>query len=597
MDYDKREYIQDGSESMFYAGHREELERRKLAAAMEDPVTSCTADKKYYRYGQSSFQPHVRLHDTSVPANFSQMKYEAFTGKIDEDIGPKTEKCRLFNVVPNRSPDLNQSACMYSATDYGESSARAAVSMYRNDEFPIPQQHVGPGLTPYGTDGEGVFGLENMTRDVLPIPTVDDYRSKVNPKVNLTVDRTNAPVVGSSRAMDVERVDKNRPDTVYAMDEDDYFLTGGNLRKPPKIPDHDTIVSDIKTQGREFTQKDVYGNRYTGATVNANGKTYEREAGVVYDNERLVTENNCRSGNAVSVIKYLALPVTQALERTKKELFIENARTEGNIKPQVGEKPAMLPGDIPKTTNKETLIRNNHAGFASGMYKEQDLRNTDAAKKTTKETYSHVTTGVRNVNGAKFEVVEYDPKVYTAKRTMREAVNCESRKSYGRSDLAKGAYDEDSIARIQVEDTNRDVYNRRADGSWDTTPNLSLGVHVEPLRKAAYNMVCNAFRNAMSAVSRVAGMNRVSNEGPGTSDAGTLDMRTDVETFTRLGNQSTQNASYDQVTAVRGDTQVEHKAEFDPMYDRLYTEADTTRSQMIANPYAQLPVDILAAGH
>lgn len=346
---------------------------------------------------------------------------------------------------------------------------RYVPSRMRNNEKPIDEIHVGPGIgqgyTSTPTGGYQQFEIQECTKP----KTVDELRTVNNPKTTYNgrvVDglKTELPLGKDG----VGTVEKNRADTYYQQGTDRWFVTTGAYTKQSDIPDfdikdtsrqetsHEYIGNALRTQGKEGVLegqeysapfKEQFGEFGYRNPLMINEKAgYKDDFGkstiLVYDNERQITGVRVYQGNMTSMVKSLVAPIIDAVKTTKKDGFTDNPRHFGNAAPQIPDKLTTYdPNDVARTTIKETLLHDDtYAGTVKGpvqvaVYDPDEV----IAKKTIRETLRNMQYEM-NLRGGANKGTVYDPDDKT-KTTMKETLIDNERQGNPDTIEGGGAYE------------------------------------------------------------------------------------------------------------------------------------------------------------
>lgn len=309
------------------------------------------------------------------------MNIESFASTLDRHTGrseffkPKTETKPFFQPA-----DYSYVRGMPNNVTYYKDHTTAPVK--RNNDFPIPQIHVGRGLAQgYTAQPSGGFQQANTTDYARP-RNVDELRALNNPKLSYKL-----PFQGPKKALVTDRgligaVEKNRPDTFFEQGTDQWIKTTGANLKPTEQP----IVVDRPTNRAETEQKTV------------------------------VT-------NVKSIISSLTAPLLDVLKPSIKEFYTDSERMFGNMHAQIPSKPTLYdPVDhIMRTTIKETGVHDTTVMNLKGVNVGQ-METDDDARPTARETLpsdADAGTAMRNVAAHTYRTVVYDPD-YVMKTTSRE---------------------------------------------------------------------------------------------------------------------------------------------------------------------------------
>lgn len=294
----------------------------------------------------------------------------------------------------------------------------------RNNEFPIEQVRVGPGLGQgFTSQGVGGFQQEDLL-DLIRPKNVDELRVATNPKLSYEIP-VQGPQKGIAQRGSVGEFAKNRPDTYYEQSADQWIKTTGAVTREAERP-----VVQLKPTAR------VEGHiMYEGPATNTregrgDANDYGRASITVYDNERTTTQTRTVIANVQSMVKAIVAPILDVFRRTKQEYTVEAARTFGNMQAQIPDKatvydPVMhaMRTTIKETTIHDTTIMNPRGPDAV------PVQGDDEARTTNRETLE-VEDTVRNVSAHTYKVTVYNVDE-VAKKTIRETTEDAAGSMYG----------------------------------------------------------------------------------------------------------------------------------------------------------------------
>lgn len=397
---------------------------------------------------------------------------ENFTGVSDV----QKQKCEVKSFY-DQSKDLGNVYGTSNNTDYYRD--RMEPSRIRNNELPIDQVRVGPGLnqgytaTPKGgfqqfEDGEIARAGEKC---------VDQLRVKTNPKQTFearVLDGVKTKLPGLSGKMN-----KNRVETFYQQTPDMLLKTTGANLKQSQIPKYNvknTTRMDTTTEYtgaatgakkrkadenvKESARQQLKEGGIRNAVLNMFGLGQKDDYGkanvVVYNNERDLTTTKTYQGNVTSLIKAIVAPIEDLIKITKKQEAVDNPRPYGALNPQMPNKTTLGPDDKMKVTIKETNIHESVNGNLKGSEKISQY-NDDVARATTKETNIHESINGNLKPSAPSHHIIWDP-TDIARVTIAET---QLHDDQGRGNI-KGAieiysYDPDDVASTTIRETLHEV--------------------------------------------------------------------------------------------------------------------------------------------
>lgn len=318
----------------------------------------------------------------------------------------KSEAAPLFK--PEENVQLAHGAPV--TTDFMQS--RQMPSSRVANVLPWEQEKVAPGLgLGYTTEGAGGFNSGMMDREAWQPPTVDELRTKSNPRVTFGLLGHEGPAQAKVKEMGtLGVVEKNRPDTECPLGPQRWFTTTGSSLAPMQHPEQmmyetDKCTTEYYGSGSKGTHKGIYTKGHVEAPhredstlcTNMNPaiaaghgpgvqNNYGKSGYNLTTNNRTVScqsPNNGAMGVINSTVKAMMAPVMDALRPSRKENIIYNANQLGNVQAAVPSLPLTNPQDKPKTTNKEmtadkvglNYLNVSHIGAAQeGAYQNTEIQ-------------------------------------------------------------------------------------------------------------------------------------------------------------------------------------------------------------------------------
>ncbi len=357
----------------------------------EKYISKETADKTFKSINGECFKAKDFVHQNMVPFFGSKITQptanrmeEAQQGEgiLDYMQGNGSQINRKVEMAPFFKPQDNVqfTSGIPTHTDFYQS--RVMPSQRIANVLPWQQEKVAPGLgLGYTTDGAGGFNSGMTDRSAWLPPTVDDLRSKSNPKVSYNLDGHEGPLINNVKNMGtIGNTEKHRPDTDFEMGPQRWLTTTGASKGQASIPEHMMKnVNDCQTEyygsgtrgdhtgvytipmHEESTRKQSCASENitpASALNQAPGFTnnYGRDGYNLLNNNR---NNNCKSKNNAalvgvgSAVKGMFAPIMDILKPTRKEDVIYNANQLGNVQSAVPKLPVTNPQEPLKTTNKE----------------------------------------------------------------------------------------------------------------------------------------------------------------------------------------------------------------------------------------------------
>jgi hypothetical protein len=295
---------------------------------------------------------------------------------------------------------------------------RIAPFVRRNNDFPVEQVRVAPGLGKgFTSKGDGGF-QQAVTLDYVMPKNVDQLRVATNPKIVAELKDPQGPMKGTVQRGLIGKVDKNRPDTYYEQTTDMLLKTTGAQIKSSLQPEQ-----MLKATARVDTHVEYKGGAQVSATKPGFGSADDFGKGSVmtYKNERDVTGTRSVIGNLTSLVKSVVSPLLDIFRHNHKEYTIDAPRIYGNMQAQIPSKPTtydpvthMLRTTIKEQTIHDTTIMNPRGNDAP------PVESDDQAKTTVRETLPCTET-TRNIAAHTYTVTVYDIDS-VAKTTVRQTM-------------------------------------------------------------------------------------------------------------------------------------------------------------------------------
>jgi hypothetical protein len=320
----------------------------------------------------------------------------------------------------------------------------------RNNDFPIEQTMVGPGLD-QGFESVPSGGYQQAnTNQILRPKTVDELRPVSRPKTTYEL-----PVQGpktnrvQQRSSAVE-LEKHRPDTFHEQKPQQWFKTTGAYTKQAEAP-----VFVVKPTARVDSHVEYAGAKRSDAQPGLGiSYDYGKENIIVYNNARDETQQRSILANLTSIVKSVTAPFLDILKPSTKAYTLDAARIFGNMNAQIPSKPTTYDPDthIMRTTTKETTVGDTTIMNPRGKDKGW-VETDDEAKRTIRETTEESKDELGNpVSSVYGPVAANDDE---AKRTIRETTE-ESKDELGNpvsSVYGPVAVNVDEIARRTIRET------------------------------------------------------------------------------------------------------------------------------------------------
>ncbi len=321
----------------------------------------------------------------------------------------------------------------------GYMAERYVVSNIRNNEVPVEQIRVGPGINQgYTAEPSGGF-QQARTRDFVMPKTVDELRVKTNPRIEYE-GRVLAGQKGNERGQ-FGVMSKNRPETAFEHGPSRFFGGMSECTKP-RAPEN-YVLPETHRQTTELTnhygvagptsvhkevvrpnfeethRQPLHTETQYSRNIDAEGRWRENDYGrsSMHASDTNYSQQ-CNAAPAMNLSGPQA-PTQQTqhpeLRYTQKMDSINNPNQNGYIRgpnaPTVGTVDEM------KTTLKETMVENEHSGYLKGENKPIVYDPNDVPKTTMKETtveYEYVTPPQAGERGG------YEISTMHAPNTMRQ---------------------------------------------------------------------------------------------------------------------------------------------------------------------------------
>ena len=301
---------------------------------------------------------------------------------LDTAAGAGSEIIRKQEAAPLFKPEDNVQLAHGAPlqTDFMQSRQMPATRIA--NVLPWEQQKVAPGLgLGYTTEGSGGFNSGMTDRQSWLPPTVDDLRSKTNPRVTYNLAGHEGAAVSEVKNMgSIGQVERHGQDTTFALGADRWFTTTGSslgqMSHPKQMmPETNHCSTEYYGSGSNATHQGVYTKPHSEephrieqtkctnmnpATAmgrgHGNDNDYGRTGFDILKNNRTEScksDNNGAFGAVNSIVKGMFAPVMDVLRPSRKEDVIYNANQLGNVQSAVPNLPLTNPNDKLKTTNKE----------------------------------------------------------------------------------------------------------------------------------------------------------------------------------------------------------------------------------------------------
>jgi len=400
------------------------------------------------QFVHNNMQPFIRgsvKQNTSEFAN--QNILNTYTGRSDT-IQHKTELGAFFEPTSQYG-----NACGFMSNPNDFERDHIPLPKRRNNDFPIEQMHVGPGLgLGYTAEPAGGFHQGNTVDFIVP-KNVDQLRVATNPRVVYELPKP-ATGKGITQRGIIGEVSKNKPDTFYEQPQSMWLTTTGATIKESNRPEQ-----EVKPTSRVDTHIAYQGTTQASGAMPGIGDTddYGLDSVLVYNNNRQDTGQSSVLNNLTSTVKAVIAPLLDLFRHTPKEYTLDAARPYGNIQAQIPEKATLYDpvAHMMKTTIKETTIHDTTVANLKGAER-ITAANMDEAKTTVRDTTPLIDTN-RQMSAHTYRVQVYNVDEI-ARKTVRETT--EYSQTYGSVSGfvtdGTGAY---SVIDVDMRNTNRQFSN------------------------------------------------------------------------------------------------------------------------------------------
>jgi hypothetical protein len=403
-----------------------------------------------------------------------QNTYEhANTPILELHTGTSKHCINKTEIKPMFKPSKNINNTYGTKHSISEQLDRFTGSKIRNNEVPIKSLIVGPGLANGYTNIPSGGFHQGDTRDYIMPKSVDEIRTKSNPKLTYKGRIITGKSFNNKRKV-IGSVSKNRPDTFYKSGPERLFTTVGSTTKEklrPCIIYKDTnrkITKSYHGVGAPVSKKSKMRSKYKKTSkniykgdgprnANLSGKwknekfsDYGKKNYNLPSNERDITGQRTHTSNVTSIVKAIVAPLEDILRTTKKENVIGNIRQSGNFKSSNPKLTVYDPNDIARTTIKETNIHDTGLGHLKGPNRMTVYDPNDVAKTTIKEIHI-LNKRNGNISGPN-KLITYDPNDI-ARTTIKET-NIHNIRSGNMNSRSRGVvYDPNDVARTTIKET------------------------------------------------------------------------------------------------------------------------------------------------
>ena len=285
---------------------------------------------------------------------------------------------------------------------------RIAKSRNHNNDFPIDQVRVGPGLGKgFTSEPSGGF-QQSYTLDVIRPKNVDELRVATNPRVVYELPPQGPAGSQINVSADVSHIgefSKNLPDKFYEQTEDMFIKTTGAYYKEKMRP-----VQDVKPTARVESHVLYEGHAHNGNAEPgvADKDAFRKDSVLVFNNNREITGERTVFNNLKSTVNAMIAPLLDFFRHTKTEYLTDSARPNGNLQAQIPSKATTYDpvNHMMRTTIKETTVQDTTVLNLRGNEK-LTLQNPDDARTTIRQTTKDEDYN-RNIASHKYRVTVYN---------------------------------------------------------------------------------------------------------------------------------------------------------------------------------------------
>ena len=378
-------------------------------------------------------------HNNMVPFNGGKVRGYTYNMNnaeniLDNMVGAGAQTIKKIEQAPLFKPEENMQWAygMPNQSDFFQS--RVNPGMKANNIKPFDSINVGPGLDQgYSISGSNGFNSGMEARDKWLPKNVDELRSVTNPKLEYNLIDHEGPAYSfiktPATTQMLGRVEKQRPDTFYINSQDRWFTTTGAMKGETqraiqetgiiKRPDCEVNYPgpagsiDVKAGKAPENFEPTKRHQVLSTGVNPSysaGKgpdelTPDKKNSIInYSNARstLKQPDRFRSGFSGAVGAVIA-PIMDFLAPTKREEYVSNIRTYGDVGVNVHQGYVINPNDKTPTTMKETTLYSptfNINNQKDGIYINNYNTPLDTQRETTSAEYYNAPGGYASAYGA-----------------------------------------------------------------------------------------------------------------------------------------------------------------------------------------------------
>ena len=330
-------------------------------------------------FNHNNMVPFFGARVNSGPAGLESGQSQTI---LDNMVGSGSLQINNSEQAPLFKPEDNIQLPFGQQVETGFYQSRVNPSIRMNNIKPFSSTQVGPGLNNGYTDaGSGGFNAGMESRNNWLPKTVNELRTKTNPKVTFGLDNHQGPANSHIKERGHQaHVNKHLPEKYFINSPDRYLVTTG-IEKGQRLRE----ITELKEQSRQTTTTDYagipgrkdnnaakasenyepsrkphnyeefYGHACSGQEVRpVTEHDYGRPGYRSRNNNRCTTRNQTNYGGIKNELGSIIAPIMDILRPSRKENVIGNIRLTGNIqKVGAGGEYVYNAGDIPAPTLKE----------------------------------------------------------------------------------------------------------------------------------------------------------------------------------------------------------------------------------------------------
>ena len=390
----------------------------------------------YYSLTGDEVDTRYFKHNNMVPFNSSSRNstntsYLSNESRLDSMNGSGTQYITKVEQAPLFAPEDNVQYPhgVQNHSDFFQS--RVNPSMRMANTKPFEEQQVAPGLgLGYTTKGADGFNAGMMDRNAWLPKTVDELRVATDPKVSYNLLGHEGPANSHIKMPGIQgKQEKNRPDTVFEMNQDRYMTTTGlekgqTLRSIPverhvSRPETAVSYSGVAAYGNNSYYVDGEHNEphkqqlesypLSVASATGHGSATESDYGIkskmAYPNNRSSNMDEGYFGAIGGAFGAALSPLLDALKPTRKENVIGNMRLYENPKYHVNASYGPNTNNAPTTNREMTEKGSGHLNFHGHVQGAHQVTSHQAAvnARQTQSDYCYVGAGQGSLEQRSYE--------------------------------------------------------------------------------------------------------------------------------------------------------------------------------------------------